>query len=626
MFVLFLVDVVVSYFDVDLDPPPSPPHPHFRLQLLEIVRERWITDFLERQLSDISIAVTFHQQPTPCLDPPALYADDNPGPTRTTIDSLVKRCADGLLILGPSGGGKTTLLLEVLRRLLDQAEVDDKCRIPVVFHRSTWAAGHALDKWLVDELHDDYGVPYTVAKFWILNGHILPMLDSLDQLAPASRRQALVDAVNGLRQLTGTSVVITSLPESCVRLTKRLRLGSAVVIQPLLRWEVEHYIRALGDSGAALRRALDRDPELWMLLNSPLMLSIAVVAYRDALFGEADSLSADRLFAKFVDVMFRGRPQLIPRHRFMHWLRWLARAMTARQQDVLTLERLGQLLPIGGAGVVEKFRSSSIGIIFALLSGSAGLFAGGGGGISAFIRGFQAATIGGWFGWSNVALRGRTLSVFGVTLRFGEFVSVGPADRLAWSWDAARRQAPHIARSILPRVGLPFIVGPAALITMAIAGLLPSLVVAIVGPVILFYWRLLQDALVPVSDIVRAIPNEGFWRSIRSSVLAALLGGIPIGLAAGSLTLMLYGARRGMLFGMFIGLYVGFISALGKGAFFCIDHMISRVVLCTNDYGPLRYVRFLDYATQVGFMRSVGGGYIFVHRRFAEYLTGRGKA
>ena len=35
----------------------------------------------------------------------------------------------------------------------------------------------------------------------------------------------------------------------------------------------------------------------------------------------------------------------------------------------------------------------------------------------------------------------------------------------------------------------------------------------------------------------------------------------------------------------------------------------------------IRYIRFLDYATERIFLRKVGGGYIFIHRLLQDYFA-----
>lgn len=80
------------------------------------------------------------------------------GPTRaaqalplgTTITQVYDQTDGSLLILGAPGTGKTTLLLELARTRLDQAERDPSAPLPVVFHLSTWTEKRLpLATWLV---------------------------------------------------------------------------------------------------------------------------------------------------------------------------------------------------------------------------------------------------------------------------------------------------------------------------------------------------------------------------------------------------------------------------------------------------------------------------------------------
>ena len=72
-----------------------------------------------------------------------------------------------------------------------------------------------------------------------------------------------------------------------------------------------------------------------------------------------------------------------------------------------------------------------------------------------------------------------------------------------------------------------------------------------------------------------------------------------------------------LLFGLFGVLGVG----LKNGGAACVQHYVLRILLWRNDYAPLNYVRFLDYATERVFLRKVGGGYIFTNRLLMEYFA-----
>lgn len=63
------------------------------------------------------------------------------------------------------------------------------------------------------------------------------------------------------------------------RLAARLRLASAVVLQPLSRSAVTSHLRTAGRPMVGVPAALAEDDRLWGLLTTPLMLSITVLAY-----------------------------------------------------------------------------------------------------------------------------------------------------------------------------------------------------------------------------------------------------------------------------------------------------------------------------------------------------------
>ena len=75
---------------------------------------------------------------------------------------------------------------------------------------------------------------------------------------------------------------------------------------------------------------------------------------------------------------------------------------------------------------------------------------------------------------------------------------------------------------------------------------------------------------------------------------------------------------------------LGLLSGLGglgiggvAGGQACLHHFSLRLALWHNNFAPLNYIRFLDYAAARIFLRKVGGGYVFVHRLLLEYFAAR---
>jgi predicted NACHT family NTPase len=171
-------------------------------------------------------------------------------------------------------------LLTLAQHLHDRAAQDPAQPIPVIFPLSSWATRRRpLVDWLVEALSEQYQVHRKTGQTWVDGDHVLPLLDGLDEVA-SEHRAACVGAINTFRQDYGLLPVVV-----CSRMTEYedvvtpLRLQGAVVVQPLTREQVDHYVAQVGPPLAAVRQVLQDDPTLWELLDTPLMLTIVTLAY-----------------------------------------------------------------------------------------------------------------------------------------------------------------------------------------------------------------------------------------------------------------------------------------------------------------------------------------------------------
>jgi eukaryotic-like serine/threonine-protein kinase len=120
----------------------------------------------------------------------------------------------------------------------------------------------------------------------------------------------------------------------------------------------------------------------------------------------------------------------------------------------------------------------------------------------------------------------------------------------------------------------------------------------------------------------KSLPNQGILWSIRNAVFGGLLGGLICGLSVWIILVKMEMLIDGTIFGLSIGILAGLLF---YGGLDVIKHYTLRLILWWQGYTPLNYVRFLDYATKLIFLRKVGGGYIFIHRMLLEHFAAMGK-
>jgi len=197
-----------------------------------------------------------------------------------------------LLILGEPGSGKTTVMLDLARDLLDQASNDPSRPVPVVFTLSSWNPSfQSLSAWLVQELSRMYQIPKKIGQAWLAESRILPLLDGLDELG-SSHRSACVDAINQFTWEAGLvgSVVCCRLKEY-TELPNRLNLNSAVRLLPLSDAQVFDYLSSAAPHLNGFQKLLQHDSALRIDARSPLMLGLMCRAYQDI---PPEQLSSER--------------------------------------------------------------------------------------------------------------------------------------------------------------------------------------------------------------------------------------------------------------------------------------------------------------------------------------------
>jgi hypothetical protein len=187
-----------------------------RRDLADEVRRQFVQEELERSLERVArIDLGLTERPE-AVDPPLRVIVRGPAEPDlliepgTPIRDVYMRMGKQLLVLGEPGSGKTTLILELVRQLLDDPDPAWPDRIPTVFHLASWSRQRPpLATWMVEELHRQYGVARPLGRTWVDTGSILPFFDGLDEVAAGCREECLA-AINAFRDEHGQLPLVVS--------------------------------------------------------------------------------------------------------------------------------------------------------------------------------------------------------------------------------------------------------------------------------------------------------------------------------------------------------------------------------------------------------------------------------
>jgi hypothetical protein len=130
---------------------------------------------------------------------------------------------------------------------------------------------------------------------------------------------------------------------------------------------------------------------------------------------------------------------------------------------------------------------------------------------------------------------------------------------------------------------------------------------------------------------MRLRPNAGIRRSIELALGVSLGFGVPVGLAFAFvinpyitrplIVVVEHHGNPSLVIGVAVGLFVFTALFLVYGGFTAIMHGVLRAWLALRTPLPLDLLRMLDRAADLGLMRRVGGGYVFLHRTLLDYFA-----
>ena len=326
------------------------------LRNLRLLVRRWVDDSLQdRSWNGQLVALQMAEAPEQ-VDSKA-YQFDRPAPQPLAIPqppmAIFEHNNKRMLILGAPGGGKTTLLLQLTRELLDQAEASRWSPLPaptpVYANLSTWAQRRLpLAEWLAEDLQIRFQMDRRLTRRWISNQQLLLLLDGLDEVNVEHRR-ACVEAINQfIPHAPGIVVCCRTKDYAALAEDERLVMkgGGAIELHPLTDEQIDQYT-----TSAEVRAILRQDAGLRELAQSPLMLNLIIRTYGNGTVPvpaagmgppREGQTARQRLFDAYITSMFRRRevPLICSPERSVRWLSWLAGRLLRDSQDSFLIERM----------------------------------------------------------------------------------------------------------------------------------------------------------------------------------------------------------------------------------------------------------------------------------------------
>lgn len=242
-----------------------------------------------------------------------------------------------LVILGAPGSGKSMLLSCLARDLIRDSPLPDpaeggssvlhipvmlslpSCNLGDIEHASQQELSRRLDEWIVSVLHEQYSISGAAARSLLKEGHILPVLDGLDEMDPSSpdmaldpasrpRASAVIKALNFDRERAFVLACRNVEYQQMAVLPRepgvpKLMLTDArhVTLRPLATADVASYLEsrfggAKGEVPArwqSVTHALALQDPMASMLQSPWQLFLAVTKYEDEDAEPAELLEGD---------------------------------------------------------------------------------------------------------------------------------------------------------------------------------------------------------------------------------------------------------------------------------------------------------------------------------------------
>jgi hypothetical protein len=529
-----------------------------------------------------------------------------------------------LLIVGKRGTGKTFTLLELAGSLLLTMKKNPLQAIPIVFNLSNFK-GKSLERWIVGELKTRYDVAEDIGRGWLLQGRLTLLLDGLDEADPDER---CADAISRfVSQSPKPGIVVTANSDSDQAAHTGLGLAIEISLQDDNSQNFDRIAERL-DKAKLLEPEFDSTKVIkwlhWLAERSlhQRQSQFTVAQIQPSWLKERSAkwlyVGSSRVAGALV-VMTLGASLLFLSRGI---LRWVSKNPNAQIPGVFSIENhlwpwLFVTVVIGGLTIaiidgfhIRYFSKSNTGTAFGAQHWSNI------GSLASYVLGclltfMVAASV--WVERTN-AVRGAAIFAicYGVVFWFrGRERSLESdtniADKLVWS----RARIPlgflwGIAGGIFCALVFAVVLkGDAVTIQKFQLLVLLMLLGSMVG--------IIAGGLRRVSIVENMSPAQGIRMSLRSTILIWLSVGAPsVLLIWGYGALIMASPEPALGGGLFYGMVLGLLCGFAYSGFGIVYRFVFRSILRLRGYAPLiDWVQFLDYAASLGFLRKVGGSYVF---------------
>ncbi|MBI5294608.1 MAG: NACHT domain-containing protein [Chloroflexi bacterium] len=592
--------IIQKFFNIFKSDSETLEHRNRRI-LLGHVESAWIKGVLDASLHGAALLDLGIKQDLEAVTkyPWAIKKEstDEPLPTGTSMLEIFDSIGMGrsLLILGAPGSGKTTMLLELARQLIQRAREDFTQPIPIVFNLASWTEKLTLADWLAQELNNLYSVPRKTAPDWVKGNKLLLLLDGLDEVRQESRVQC-VEAINEFRKQNGlTSLAVCSRSQDYAALKAKLSFEGAIEVQPLTQKQITEFFNRFGDEMAGIKQALEKDGSLREMAETPLFLSIMLMAYRDKqdvdmLVSGDEKAQRKHLFDTYIERMFERRSENKPFNKLdtLYWLYWLAMKIVEQDHIPYYFENM-QPSWLNGRKSVKggQFPFALMNELFF------GLFCG------LFSKWFVSPVFSIHINFIWGVIGGLILGLLFLEKNY----KISTVDSVFWNWRDAMKT---LKASLLVGAVFGLIFG---LYGGPFIGLIVGLFVGLVGTLP----SVLTGGLNLKQVDQTTYPGQRLVMRARNFFSTFLIFSIPFSLFGMLISAPFFPILGLVLFGLIFGLYYGGYAIL--------QHYTLRIILALNDLLPWSLVPFLDHCVDLIFLRRVGGGYIFVHRLLMEHFA-----